>query len=168
MQKTLNQIVKKLEDLQIKHLQLNDFYFGNPWEYGADGAISYPFMGAQLLPGSVARGVVTKRFLLFFADLVNKDEGNETEVLSDMELVALDIFAQFIEWCDENNIEVSRDAALSDFTEKWDDEVSGFQIEVTMNLFYSKDTCQVPGVSSYLLLESEDYLLLEDESQILL
>ena len=142
---TLNQIVRKLNQLQQGHEQLNSFYFGDPWEIEASGEISYPLFGATIQPGNLSKRVQSTKIIFWFAGLVSKDEHDETEVLSDMQLIAMDIFAQFWEWCDVNQIELIPDAPFSTFTEKWDSEVSGWQMEVTMNQFYSRDTCQVPS-----------------------
>ena len=141
---SLNQIVLKLQNLQENHGQLNDFYFGNPYEIGASNPVTYPLMAAALNPGNLSKRTQSMKLLLVFADLVNKDESNETEVLSDMQLVAMDIYAQLWEYLDDNNISLSPDATFSSFTESWDDEVSGWQIEISIDQFYSRDTCQVP------------------------
>lgn len=141
---TLNQIVAKLQNLQENHGQLNDFYFGSPYEIGASAPVTYPLMATALNPGSLSKRTQSMKLLLVFADLVNKDESNETEVLSDLQLVAMDIYAQLWEYLDENNIKLADGATLSSFTENWDDEVSGWQIEISIDQFYSRDTCQVP------------------------
>jgi len=142
---TINQIVNKLQEIQEEHAQLNDFRFGDPFEYGANNPIEYPFLGAALVPGSLEKRKQNIKLLLFVADLVNKDESNETEVLSDTQLILLDIYAQLWEYLEENSIELAANATLSDFTERWDDEVSGWQTEITISQFYSRDTCQVPA-----------------------
>lgn len=141
---TLNQIIAELTTIQENHAQLNSFFFGDPYEMGASESMTYPLLGIALLPGSISKGVNTTKFLLYVADLVNKDESNENEVLSDMQLVALDVYADFWEYLENNSIELARDAAFSSFTERWDDEVSGWQMEIEVRQFYSKDTCQIP------------------------
>lgn len=84
------------------------------------------------------------RMLLFVADLSDEDESFETEVLSDTRLIALDVYAKFWDYLESNDIELSRDASFSSFTEKFDDRVSGWQMEIDVRQFYSKDDCQVP------------------------
>lgn len=141
---TLNQIISQLRTIRENHAQLNSFYFGDPFEMGASESEVYPIMGAALLPGTLAKRQKSTKLLLYVADLVNKDESNENEVLSDTELIILDVYAQLWEYLEENAIELSPDATFSSFTEEWDDEVSGWQIEINLNQFYSRDTCQVP------------------------
>lgn len=138
---SLNQIVSHLQEIQEEHPQINDFYFGDPFEITET---SYPMLGVSLLPGTISRGVSSLRFLLFIADLVDEDESFETEVLSDTNLIALDVYAKFWRYLEENNIELSRDASFSSFTEKFDDRVSGWQMEIEVRQFYSKNECEVP------------------------
>lgn len=143
---TLNQIVSELRTIQANHKQLKSFEFVNgTFDFGASGALTYPFLGVISQQGSISGKVLTSKFNLFFADLVHKDQENDDEVWSDMQLVALDVFAEFREWLMTNNIELVGDATFSDFYESWDDEVSGWQLEITINQFYARDTCQIPN-----------------------
>ena len=139
---TLNQILKKFEEIQTEHAQLNSFYFG---DYASIGSgLTYPIMGCDLLPGNLEKGIVTTKFAIFFADMVVDDTWNKNDILSDMQLVALDVYAQIWEYFERNGIELSKDTPLGDFTERWDDSAFGWQMELTINQFYSRDTCQVP------------------------
>lgn len=141
---SLNQIVKKLNLIQVNHAQLNSFHFGDPWELEASENLQYPVLVCALLPGSLSLRQQTLRLYLAVADLVTRGEENETEVLSDTQLILLDVYAQLWEYLEENNTTLERDATLSPFTEKWDNTVSGFQAEVNVTQFYSRDACQVP------------------------
>lgn len=141
---SLNQIVNKLNLIQVNHAQLNSFHFGDPWELEASENLQYPVFVTALLPGSLSKGIQTTKLYLAVADLVQRGEENETEVLSDTQLILMDCYAQLWEYFEENNIELSRDATFSPFTEKWDNAVSGWQLEVDVRQFYSRDTCQVP------------------------
>lgn len=138
---SLNQIIAQLQTIQRNQGQINDFYFGDPFEITT---AKYPLLGVSLLPGTVSKGINTTRLLLFVADLVDEDESFENEVLSDTQLMALDVYAKFWGYLEDNSIELSRDAAFSSFTERFDDRVSGWQIEIDVRQFYSKNECQVP------------------------
>lgn len=151
---SLRQIVKKAEEIAENHQQLNSFYFGHPFEIGASSAVSYALMGLHVNPGSISKGVHLEKLSFYFADLVNKDEGNETEVLSDLRRVAMGVFGQFRDWCQLNKIVLVRDAELSPFWENWDDEVCGWQMDVTIQQFYDANACQEP---STFVASAEDY-----------
>jgi hypothetical protein len=165
---TLNQIKKKLKELQESHLQLNDFFFGSFHRIGASASVTYPLFAADLLPSGISRRVDTTKMIFVFAGKVKRDVSNELEVKSDMKLAALDIFAQFYDWCEQNGIELSPDATLNDFDEAWDDDVAGYEMEISFNQFYERNACQTPGQELYLALENGDLLLLENDDKLLL
>jgi hypothetical protein len=144
---TLNQIISQLRSLGLAHHQINSFYFGDLWENDVQEDVVFPLMGVTLLPGAITGKTDQTKLLLYFCDLVNKDEGNETHVLSDMKSVALGVFAQFRNFLHQNQIQLASEAAFNSFTERWDQEASGWSIEITVNQFYSLDKCQEP--SSY-------------------
>lgn len=156
--KSLNQIKAKLEELQQKHLQLNSFYFGELYDL-TNTEINYPLMSATLMDGSITKGEYRNRIMLLFADLVNKGEENRTDVLSDMQLVALDIHAQLYQWGTEEGIEISTDANFYDFVDRFNDEVTGWVLEIELVQFYERDACAVPGVTSYLIDLLGDYVI---------
>lgn len=143
---TLNQIVKKIEEIATAHKQINDFAFVNgTFDFGADGAYTYPILGLITQPGTINGKVLTNKFTLFFCDLEHKDQSNDVDVWSDQQQVLLDVYAEWRTWLMNNDIELDGAATISDFVEMWDDEVAGWQIDIAINQFYSRDTCQIPG-----------------------
>lgn len=144
---TLNEIVKKLEDLQIASALLGSgsFLFGDPWEYGASNPIQYPLVGARLISSPVNDKTLTVNINLFFCDKVLKDESNETEVLSNMMLAALRFYSELRLNLENNSITdpamLSITANLTPFTEKFDDEVSGHEMTIAIEQFFDKSTC---------------------------
>jgi hypothetical protein len=144
---TLNQIIQILNNKQSNHAQLSNgtFLFGDPWEFGAENAITYPLMGVTLNNSSLTGNIFSTSFNIFFCDLVHKDEGNENEVLSDMQRVALDVWSQIKdELEDAYDATVNQTAQLTDFTERFDDEVTGWQMDISIEQFYDQSTCDVP------------------------
>lgn len=144
---TINQIKRKLKEIQSLHQQLNSFYWGNPSGATAGEAIVYPLMGADLRPGNLGLRTDVMKMLLYFADRVEiQDEQLQVEVLSDMRRVALGVYAQFRDWLRLNNIVLGPDAPFSDFNDAdWDDTCFGYQLELTITQFQSSDTCQEPS-----------------------
>ena len=144
---SINQLVQVLNQKQQNHAQLSNgtFLFGDPWEYGASNTIQYPLMGVNLNNSSLNGNIMSVSFNIFFCDLVNKDEGNETEVLSDMHRVALDVWSQVkYDLEDAYDATVNASATFSDFTERFDDEVTGWQMDFTLEQFYDQTTCDLP------------------------
>lgn len=146
---TIQGLKTLLQNKQQNHAQLSSgtFYFGDPWEFGANETIRYPFFGARLLPSgnNLTGNNDTTSIEIFFCDLVHKDESNETQVLSDMKQVALDIYSQVrIDLQDSYKANLNTTAQLSPFTERFDDEVSGWSIILNIEQFYDRSTCDTP------------------------
>ena len=92
MDYTHNQIKNLLSRIATNHNQINDFGFGDTWEQGVK-ALSFPILWATLNPGSINDNEVVLNYSLYFLDLVNRDEANEDEVLSDQLQTAVDVYS---------------------------------------------------------------------------
>jgi hypothetical protein len=154
--RSLNQYITLIETLKTAHGQLSNgtFYFGDPWEFEqSDKGVNgwrYPFFGLRLVSSNVNGKLHTTNFNLYFADLVSTDEGNETEVLSDMERIALDIYSQ-LKYNLENNTPsttqpatIELTAGITPFTERWNDQVSGVEMNVAITQFFDRQYCDIP------------------------
>jgi hypothetical protein len=143
---SLRQIIVKLEELADDHHQINDFHFGDPYDFGADGPIQYPLMGCMLVPGGALDNKTDRlKLRLYFADLVHQDLSNKLEVLSDQRRTAQGIYSQFRLWLEDNGITLDRSASLDDFEESWDDGAFGFSLDLTIDQFFSTDACWEPS-----------------------
>lgn len=144
MRYTLNQVKILLERIATEHQQINEFGFGDIWEVDSIKEYSFPLMWGVLKPADISDKIVELNIDLLFMDLVSKDEGNETEVLSDMLQVALDVRA----WLNDDDladyftIDVSNRA--EPFTEKFDVEVSGWMLSIRFKIIDLKDRCAIP------------------------
>ena len=85
----------------------------------------------------------TYRFSLLFMDAVKNGEVNETEVLNDQLLIAKDVLAQLkhpsYDWTFEDN-----NSTLEDFTERFNDSVSGWKLGVSLRLPFTSNRCDMP------------------------
>lgn len=142
---TLKQIVTKLRELQQDHKQINDFHFGDPFDFGAERSVMYPLMGVQLTPGRIGLRTDQLGLTLYFADLVPEDKFNKLEVLSDQRLIAAGIYAQFRDYLEENDIKLEDDAPLEDIEDVWDEAVFGYRIDFNVTQFFAHNACQEPS-----------------------
>lgn len=142
---TLNQIVTNLEAIATNHRQVNTFGFGDIWEVASSGDITYPLMWATLdgIDVSTSEKKETYKFSLLFMDVVKGGEVNELEVLSDQLSIAKDVLAQLkhpsYDWNFQNN-----NSSLEDFTERFVDSVSGWKMNISLELPFSSDRCAMP------------------------
>ena len=166
---TLNQVIKRLKTIAIEHAQLNPmlqteasfshFGFGDLWEEGQiltdDGTViteRFPLVWCNVQNASVssqaaqANGLLQINMQLLFMDLVHKDETNENDVLSDTLQIATDYITELQ---DDDQFQtyhyiVDINGSLEPFTERFDEEVSGWSLSITFNIPYSANCLVVP------------------------
>lgn len=147
---SLNQIVERIRTLSLSHRQINDFFFGDPHEFDANGDITYPGCFLEILPGGIDRVEKLKRFnfRIFFLDLVkvsDDTEGNEQEVLSDMDQVASDMLALLMNPVYQNDWVITEQSPITAVTEVLGDMAAGVSIEIEIGVEFLADSCQVPA-----------------------
>jgi len=150
--RTLNKDIKLIQTLKEAHGQLasGTFYFGDPWEFCASQNIQYPFLGLRFINSTVEGKIHTRNFNIFLCDRVKKGELNETEVISDLELVMLDLHNQLrlnLEGNDPTTTPpatVTPNPSITPFTERFEDEVSGVEMNIGIIQFNDRQTCNIP------------------------
>lgn len=163
---SLNQLIQLFEDKKANHTILSNgtFYFGDPWEFAQSNEITYPFWGCTLNNATINGNLSTTNFQMFFCDLVHKDESNETDVLSELQLIAMDIYSQ-LKYDLENYYDatVNDSAQLNDFTARFNDEVSGWELSLNINQFYDQSVCSTisAGNSGKVIIVDSDGNVLE-------
>lgn len=138
---TLNQIHDKLRKFANDHLQIQGFGFGDRWEVGDN--IAQQLM--WVVPGDtiVKNNRLQRHFIVFFEDLVNKSQNNQTDVLSDMEQVGLD-FISFLKQSKDINFKLENEPKLTPYTEKTDNETTGWYCDVDISCGFNYDECAIP------------------------
>lgn len=139
---TLNQVVKNLNNISDSHSQINNFFFGELYDFASSGTVNYPAMAVTLEPSQVQGNVLVYSFNVYVLDLVHKGTSNNTEVLSDTMQTCLDIIAicnnHLYDWNTEKN------TVLNDVQGGYDDEVSGYWFNLKIRVANPSDRCQVP------------------------
>jgi len=166
---TLNQAIKRLQTIAIEHAQLNPllltestfshFGFGDLWEVGQiltdEGTViteKFPLVWANVQganmtsQGAQSNGLLTVTFQLLFMDLVHKDETNENDVLSDTLQIATDFITELQDDTEFQTYHYTVDinGNLEPFTERFDEEVSGWSLNIAFNIPYSANCLVVP------------------------
>jgi len=95
-------------------------------------------------PGTVNGNRMSLSLSLLFMDLVHKDQRNELEVLSDTLQMGMDIVAQLRAPLYEDWFIVGDSVTFEDFTERFNDEVAGYKIDLTLNLSEQFNLCSLP------------------------
>jgi len=152
---TLSQNIELFKQYAYLHLNLGSgesyehFFFGDSWELGASTPPKYPLMQVGLVSDSTNLQTFTRTFRIEFTDLVKKGESNELYVQSDMNLIALDflIYMERIQDSNDLGITISTDVTLNPFTEKHDDDVTGYGFEFSVTGHIGDLSCAIPVMS---------------------
>jgi hypothetical protein len=155
---TYNQILKEFKTFATNHKQIQNFGNGDLWEIVEHNQLTdfnYPLFWVADQPATLGNGVFTWNFNVMAMDLVNKDESNENEVKSDMCQVLLDTVAYFehktdvvgtpatnkVDWLKVNLV---RSGTLTSFTERFEDELTGWGMNIGFKIPFAYDNCNLP------------------------
>ena len=150
---TYNQIIEQFRIFASLHKQVQNFGNGDLWEIVEHNQLAdfnYPLFWVADQPATLGDGTFTWNFNIMAMDLVNKDESNENDVKSDMCQVLLDAVAyfeqqnvssSFIDW---KRINLVRGSTLNSFTERFEDELTGFGMNIGFKMPFAYDNCNLP------------------------
>lgn len=145
---TLNQVIKTVKDIAEAHDQINTVYFGNLVDFLSKGSENvYPAMFYDLTGSSISGTTLTMNFSLYFMDRMVAEQTNQTEVLSDQLSIAQDIVAQLK--FNAFDFAIQENVTLTYFTEDTPDLLAGVRAEVSLDLPFTADRCQVPTNYQY-------------------
>jgi hypothetical protein len=150
---TYNQILKEFKTFATNHKQIENFGNGDLWEIVEHNQLTdfnYPLFWVADQPANLGDGTFTWNFNVMAMDLVNKDESNENDVKSDMCQVLLDCVSYFeqktatsnnVDWLKVNLV---RSGTLTSFTERFQDELTGWGMNIGFRLPFSYNNCDLP------------------------
>jgi len=140
---TLNQVVSQIKAIAEAHQQINTVYYGDFDEFLGESADNvYPAMYFDSTNASIATSTLTLNFSLYFFDRMLPEKINETEAVSDMLSVAQDIIAQLL--YQEFEFEMNESVQLTFITEDTPDNLVAVKADISMDLPFTSDRCQVP------------------------
>jgi PKD repeat protein len=144
MQKTANQIKSEFESLASGHYQIHSFLYAQEFEQQAYENLIYPLMLVYPLGGSLSGTTYSRNYRVIIADRVLKSEGNELEVESDTQLIALDVLAYWMKLGTNERFTITSSNTITPFWEKWGDEVTGHFVDIGIEEFYDFNSCAIP------------------------
>lgn len=144
---TYNQVVQLLNDIATNHYQIHSFGNGDLWETMESNQAThrkYPLMWVRPISSTIGFPFSTIRMGIAVMDLVNTDESNENEVLSDTLSILQDIKATLETPSYKSIFTISPTANLTPFTERFTARVSGWAMELDVKLMWVEDKCAIP------------------------
>lgn len=143
---THNTIITNLRAIASAHNQINNFGVGHISEISTSGVVDYAQMWVEPVTSSFEKGKIGREFNIYILERCFKDQGNVTEVLSDMEQIAMDIISQLdtpttYDWFIEQGATWSLEPLYPDWG---DEEVGGWTFKVTIWAKWDRNRCAIP------------------------
>jgi hypothetical protein len=163
-QLSLNQIIQYFASLGARDQRINTFGYGpidevsfgpyfatknitgnTTYELSNKTKLVYPLMWVSPEPSLLRRDSIVLRHKIYFLDLVEKDNTNQLDVYSDCLRSAQEIKA-FIFKDFFYDIFPSDESTLTPITDEFDDEVTGYILDLELQLDWLADVCSIPGL----------------------
>lgn len=150
---TYERIIKESKNFQESHDQINSFGNGDLWEVIERNKFQdfvYPLLWLQDGVSSVTEKLVSFQFNVLAIDQVLNGEENENYVKSSMHQLLLDYLAYFDQTFltdvdgDRIKFKITRSASLNSFTERFDDDLTGWNMSVTFTTPFLYNKCNIP------------------------
>eukprot|EP01046_Picozoa_sp_COSAG06_P025090 COSAG06_NODE_2086_length_7632_cov_22.212133_17_plen_159_part_00 len=149
---TYNQILAVWKQIADNHQQVKTFTHGDIFEVDANTVV-FPQVHLITEQASISKHELTYSFKLIAMDLVEPDESNEDEVLSDCLQYIQDFIAVWKNGVtsasptftiDSQDYRISENVSCNPFTERFDTRVSGWVGDFSISVDYSANACVVP------------------------
>jgi hypothetical protein len=154
--KTYNNVIDTIKCVGEGHLQIKTVTTGDIWDIDLANMTLFPLFHINIINVNAGKGQLQHNFQLVVADIVEPNESeNEQEVLSDTLSIALDIISIFrngeilYHYNVANDAEQPRywttdDFTLEPFTERFDNTLAGWTLNLPIVIEFPYDTCNIP------------------------
>jgi len=153
MKLTINQLVRELKEVADKHLQINDFFWGDFAKASARNDLKYPLMCCYYPNGSLLDNMTPINLIIVIADKQDKAnneandnpaQGNLTEVESDTVQVLRDVYNIINKSRRWQRLVRINSATMNKFIERGKDETAGHFATISLYLKDSSSICEIP------------------------
>ena len=148
---TLVQIHGNFKSIASSHAQINTFEYGDIWNITTSGVVNYPLLFVSPEGSTAKKGEVGYKYRVFTMDLVQKGKDNEVDASSDTHQMLMDVLTELFKGGQQAAgsayaFELKLDTiSVQDFTEKFDDEVTGHFCDITLWVDWDNNKCAVPA-----------------------
>lgn len=152
--KSYNNVIDTLSCVGEQHLNIQSVTSGDIWEIDLEKNTLFPLFHINPVNVTVALNTRTFNFQLFIMDLVEPDESNEQEVLSDCLEIMNDIIAIYkhgeilysydAAHGEEQRYFIDNDFTIEPFTERFDNAVTGWVMSFAITVENELNSCNIP------------------------
>ena len=148
---TLNQLISLYQDIGNRHKQVNDFMAVQDFNIEMDRAPTYPLLVVNPVSANMPKSeggytVFNTTLELQVLDLVNKDNNNRMDVMSDTQQIIADIVTEFSThpYYMENSIDTVNDISFDPIRGAYGGDVDGWKISITLEHPVKLSHCSAP------------------------
>ena len=152
--KSYNNVIDTLKCVGEQHLNIQTVTSGDIWEIDLEKNTLFPLFHINPVNVTVSLNTRTFNFQLFVMDLVEPDESNEQEVLSDCLEIMNDIIAIYkhgeilysydAAHGEEQRYFIDNDFTIEPFTERFDNAVTGWVMSFAITVENELNSCNIP------------------------
>ena len=153
--KTYNNVIDTIKCVGEGHLQIQAVTTGDIWDIDLNKNTLFPLFHINTINVNASKGQLQYNFQLVIADIVEPNESeNEQEVLSDTLSIMTDIISIFrngetlyfynAEAGEEARYWTADDFTLEPFTERFDNTLAGWTLNLPIVIEFPYDTCNIP------------------------
>lgn len=140
---TLNQIFRIIENFAISHSGIKTIVFGAKWNIDngdSDGILLW----YDVQSGTIDGTQLNYTFELYFLDVLNSDDSNLKDVLSDTLQAAQDMAAMLYNYDDEVEFDVPKRATVQPVQHKFTSDYAGHSLTITIESPLEWNSCWIP------------------------
>tara|TARA_R110002020_G_scaffold17516_4_gene61435 strand:- start:3572 stop:4717 length:1146 start_codon:yes stop_codon:yes gene_type:complete len=148
---TLNQLISLYQDIGSRHKQVNDFMAVQDFNIEMDRAPTYPLLVVNPVSANMPKSeggytVFNTTLELQVLDLVNKDNNNRMDVMSDTQQIIADIITEFSThpYYMDNSIDTISDISFDPIRGAYGGDVDGWKISITLEHPVKLSYCSAP------------------------
>ena len=146
---TVQNIIQLHEFIGFNSNYVQKTTFGDIFEIDIDQNQLFPITHLSIEGADYSKHELTYRFRLYAMDLVNKDESNENDVLSDTLQFIGDYISQLkhgfstlgVSYDMENDFRLSDNISCEPFTERFDSQVTGWAANFNITVSFNASAC---------------------------
>ena len=154
--KTYNNVIDTIKCVGEGHLQIKAVTTGDIWDIDLNKNTLFPLLHINIINVNASKGQLQHNFQLVVADIVEPNEAeNEKEVLIDTLSIIIYIVSILINgetlyhYNTANDAEQARywtadDFTLEPFTERFDNTLAGWTLNLPIVIEFPYDTCNIP------------------------
>lgn len=165
---THNEVVYLLESIANNHYQINGFGFGDAWEYLSTSTPQTPCLWGILNGSTRNDKEINLNYTLLVFDQVKRGEENENNVLSDCHRILLGVLSILNSPTYQTQFILGKSSNLQDFTERFDNVVTGWSCDITIRIPFDNNPCAEPSSGLPSLANNYDVTIYDQNGNIVI